>query len=112
MTSEAPTVTDPDVDAMRRARMNASGTITLMVRDEAGRPVGGALVTYGGPPGLMVPGAAMATAPDGSYRIDSLIPGTYTVGIEAEGFEAARKTDIVLTAGQEARVDLVLRRTP
>lgn len=45
----------------------------------------------------------------GQYSAPSLIPGTYTVRVEAKGFKTIERTDIVLGVGQEVRVDLTLQ---
>ncbi len=43
----------------------------------------------------------------GTYSFPVLLPGTYTISISAKGFEGAKETGIVLTAGMEAKVPAV-----
>ncbi len=45
----------------------------------------------------------------GSYRISGLMPGTYEVRIERQGFKTAVRKDIVLLVNQQAVVDVTLQ---
>src|SRR6202140_786998 len=42
----------------------------------------------------------------GEYNAPTLIPGTYTVRVEAKGFRTLDRQNIALEVGQEVRVDL------
>src|SRR5579864_8358484 len=42
----------------------------------------------------------------GEYNAPNLIPGTYTVRVEAKGFKALDRQNVVLEVGKEVRVDL------
>ena len=42
----------------------------------------------------------------GEYNAPTLIPGTYTVRVEAKGFKTLERQNIVLEVGKEVRVDL------
>ena len=68
--------------------------------------------------GAVIPGAAVVvtnvgtntsrnseTNDAGLYRFPSLVPGIYTVRVEAEGFRAAVRTNIELQVQQSARID-------
>ncbi len=45
----------------------------------------------------------------GSYRVDELLPGAYTVTAEKEGFRPVVAREVVLELNQRARLDLVLK---
>jgi len=42
----------------------------------------------------------------GEYNAPTLIPGTYTIRVEAKGFKILNRENVVLVIGQELRVDL------
>src|SRR6202163_4567543 len=42
----------------------------------------------------------------GEYNAPTLIPGTYTVRVEAKGFKTLDRQNVVLEVGKEVRVDL------
>jgi iron complex outermembrane receptor protein len=48
------------------------------------------------------------TDAQGHYRFESVMPGTYTVDVRAQGFQAGHSTEVVLTAGQNAERDIQL----
>ena len=48
------------------------------------------------------------TTADGRYTFSILIPGTYELTVQASGFKKAVQSDIILTAGQSAEVNLKL----
>lgn len=50
----------------------------------------------------------VTTQDDGSYRFDSLPPGTYTLSIRVEGFAPIEQRGIGVLAGQLAPVDVIL----
>ena len=80
-----------------------SGTIT----DQTGGAIAGATVTVldverGVPRTLTTDDAGVYTAPN-------LIPGQYTVHVEAKGFNAIERKDITVQVGQDVRVDLTLK---
>jgi hypothetical protein len=74
------------------------------------------------PSGAVVP-AAMVTVTDvargvartlttdtaGQYSAPSLTPGTYSVRVEAKGFNVVQRTDITVGVGQEVRIDVTLQ---
>jgi len=51
----------------------------------------------------------LTTDDAGAYSAPSLIPGTYVVKVEYQGFKAVERQNIVLEVGKEVRVDLSLQ---
>jgi hypothetical protein len=49
------------------------------------------------------------TAPDGAYLLNFLLPGTYTVEVEKNGFQKHVTTGVVVTAGGNLRIDVPLQ---
>jgi hypothetical protein len=47
---------------------------------------------------------------DGSFRAESLVPGSYLVTLHKYGFAEARREDVRVQPGEEARVDFALSR--
>ena len=83
----------------------AAGAIEARVIDTSGRAVEGALVLVEDahqPAHLWPP---LATAPDGSFRIDDLPPGTFTVSVRA-GEGEMRGAEVPVDVGRVARPDL------
>lgn len=48
-----------------------------------------------------------ATGPNGSYSLDGLVPGTFTVEFTANGFQTHRES-VTLSSGEETTVDVLL----
>ena len=48
------------------------------------------------------------TAPDGSFRIDAVDPGTYKVGVTQNGFKTALREQVIVGASQTATVSFQL----
>jgi Carboxypeptidase regulatory-like domain len=48
------------------------------------------------------------TSPEGRFVIPTLVPGTYTIKAELQGFETTTRTGLVLGVGQELTVSLTL----
>src|ERR1700736_757686 len=51
----------------------------------------------------------LTTDQAGEYNAPTLIPGAYTVRVEAKGFKSLNRENVVLEVGQEVRVDLTPR---
>src|SRR5438046_3751598 len=51
----------------------------------------------------------VVTDGDGRYRAQQLAPGPYEVSVELQGFRTARVTDLTLTVGQDAGVNMQLK---
>ena len=82
-------------------------SIIGQVRDESGGVLPGVTATATSP-ALLVPQVVAVTDERGEYRVTPLAIGTYTVEYTLPGFQTVRRTDIRLTAGFTARVDVVL----
>ncbi len=85
-----------------------TGTIRGVVSDQAGAVVAGATI-YVKNQATGVESAKFKTTGDGIYNIPSLIPGTYTVTVEAPNFKRALVTDIELKVDQVATIDAALQ---
>src|SRR5216683_7248387 len=51
----------------------------------------------------------LSTDEAGAYNAPTLIPGTYTVRVEAKGFKKLERQNVTLVVGQEVRVDLIVQ---
>jgi hypothetical protein len=51
----------------------------------------------------------LTTDEAGEYNAPTLIPGTYTVRVEAKGFKKLERQNVVLEVGQEVRVDATVQ---
>ena len=78
-----------------------------VVTDKSGAVVQNATVT------ITNNGTNIATAArtdeHGLYTITGLRPGSYSVKVEAQGFEVAERKDLVLQVNQQTTVDFTLR---
>ncbi|HTS66273.1 MAG TPA: TonB-dependent receptor [Candidatus Acidoferrales bacterium] len=84
----------------------ANGEITGTVTDSSGAAVAGAAVsTTNTETGFK---QSAKTSDTGLYRLTVLPLGTYELEVQASGFGNAKRTGIVLTAGQIATVDVPL----
>ena len=83
------------------------GRILGTVTDQSGAVIAGAMVTVID----TQRGVArnLTTDPAGEYNAPNLIPGTYTVRVEAKGLQTVNRENIVLEVGKEIRVDLTPR---
>ncbi|MGH9693541.1 MAG: carboxypeptidase-like regulatory domain-containing protein, partial [Bryobacteraceae bacterium] len=83
-----------------------TGTILGDVRDASGAAIAGAKVTVTD----TQKGTAQQYATDnsGSYYAPFLIPGTYRVSVEKEGFKRSVSEDLPLSVDQKARTDFTL----
>jgi hypothetical protein len=95
------------VTAARAQIPSPTGNVYGSVVDEHGEPIAGASVTLAGED------ATRRTATDarGDFRFLSLLPGTYSVALEQEGFHAQR-LELVVQAGRNAVLDATLRLAP
>src|SRR5260370_1830121 len=85
----------------------ASATLLGEVRDESGALAPAAIVTARQDATGFVRTAV--TSAQGAYRIDELVPGTYTVTAEKSGFRMMEVKDVRLEVNQKARFDLILK---
>jgi len=83
-----------------------TGSILGTVRDAAGAEVPGAVVT------ITEQGKGTSTTyqtdPSGSYVAPFLIPGTYEISVDLQGFKKYLRRGVVLQVNQRARVDVAL----
>ncbi|MEK7830495.1 MAG: carboxypeptidase-like regulatory domain-containing protein, partial [Acidobacteriota bacterium] len=83
-----------------------TGSILGTVRDNSGAAVKGAKVT------ITEPGKSSAssfiTDDDGGYTAAFLIPGTYNISVEANGFKKGVTNNVVVQIDQKARIDFAL----
>lgn len=84
-----------------------TGTILGAVKDPSGAALPGAKVTVTD----VGKGTTTQTQTDqsGEYNVPFLIPGTYTVSIEKEGFTRAVSQSVTLEVDQKQRVDVALQ---
>lgn len=89
------------------AQGGATGTILGTVTDNSGAVVPKATVT------VTNTGTSVAsrtqTSDTGNYTVPYLNPGTYSVSVEAPGFQKAIVNNISLVVDQSARVDAILK---
>lgn len=83
---------------------NSGGSITGVVTDGAGTPVGGAKVT-------LTDGPSTFTGPDGSYTIGLAKPGSRTVGFSKAHYGSSSKS-VDVTLGATATLDAVIEADP
>src|SRR5437870_13633560 len=81
------------------------GAIGGTVRDESGAVMPGATVTLSSP-GVI--GGDQSTVSDGTgaYQFTRLVPGTYSVKAELQGFRTVIQEDIRVSADNTSRADL------
>jgi hypothetical protein len=84
----------------------SSGRILGTVMDQSGGVVAGATVTVTDTERGVT--KILTTNEPGEYNAPNLTPGTYKVRVEAKGFKAVERQNIVLEVGKEIRVDMTL----
>src|SRR5579863_3761362 len=83
------------------------GRILGDVTDQSGGVVSGATVTVlDTQRGVS---RTLITDDAGEYNAPTLIPGTYTIRVEAKGFSRVERQNVVLEVGHEVRIDLTLQ---
>lgn len=92
--------------SIAHAQGNAFGSITGRVTDASGNVVPGAKVTATNT-GTGVASETVSTDA-GIYQVLQLIPGTYTLNIEAPGFKASQQTDIRVQVADVLEIDAAL----
>jgi hypothetical protein len=92
--------------AGRASAQVTTGTIVGSVQDQQGAAVPGARVTITEVNKGTV--SMHTTASDGSFMAPFLIPGTYDVAVELQGFKRFTHKGVVLQVNQRARVDAAL----
>ena len=80
------------------------GRILGAITDQSGGVISGATVTIIDKDRGVA--RTLTTDAAGEYNAPTLIPGTYTVRVEARGFKTVERQNVVLEVGKEVRVDL------
>ena len=83
------------------------GRILGTVSDQTGGVISGATVTVIDKDRGVA--RTLTTDQAGEYNAPTLIPGTYTVRVEAKGFKLLERQNVELEVGREVRVDLTLQ---
>jgi hypothetical protein len=94
--------------ASAHAQAVGSATIRGRVADESGAGIPGVTVTVSSP-SLQLRERTFVSEQDGEYQIRSLPLGMYAMKFELGGFQTILREGIQLSAGFEARVDIVLK---
>src|SRR5579864_9603711 len=84
-----------------------NGRILGVVVDQTGGVVSGATVTIVDKDRGVA--RTLTTDDAGEYNAPNLIPGTYIVRVEANGFKRLERQNVVLEVGKEIRVDLTVQ---
>src|SRR5215471_887385 len=86
---------------------SGNATLTGTVQDASGAVIPNAAVTIRN----VDTGVAheVITNNAGLYYVPNLIPGSYTVNVEAKGFKVQRVEGVLLVIDQQARIDVQLR---
>src|SRR6185436_1321487 len=90
------------------AQAVGSASIRGRVTDESGAGVPGVTVTVSSP-ALQLRERTTVSEQEGEYQIRSLPLGAYTVRVELTGFNTVLREGIQLSAGFEARVDIIMK---
>jgi len=85
-----------------------TGSILVKAADDQGGLMPGVAITISSP--VLVAGTMTAvTDAEGVYRFPSLVPGTYTVKVELQGFSTIIREGIVITTGQTTPVEIGMK---
>ncbi len=85
---------------------STQGLIVGTVADSTGAAVGNATIKVTNVDTAVV--SATTADASGSYQVTNLVPGHYTVHVDAAGFKSADLQQLVLTARQQLRADAAL----
>jgi hypothetical protein len=85
---------------------NPSGLVHGQISDPSGLPVPAARVAAVSSTGQAILGVVHS---DGSYDIQGLAPGIYTVKARAKGFDPFEQANVQVTAGKTGKVDISLK---
>jgi hypothetical protein len=92
--------------AVRLPAQTGSGTLRGQITDPSGAVVAGGTVLATGANGQS---RGADVAKDGSYEIQGLTPGTYTVSAAAKGFAPFEQPNVNVTTGQAQKLDIRLK---
>src|SRR5205823_5040947 len=82
------------------------GKITGAIIDASGAAVEGARVTVRNTATSQV--REVVTNQTGAYDVPFLVPGSYAVRVEKQGFKSATRSDVLLQVGDVSRVDFTV----
>src|SRR6476661_8612061 len=87
-------------------RAQTGGTIAGVVQDESAAAIPGATVTITN----VNTGIIRTTVSDagGRYRVAALIPGSYEIQVELQGFQTAVRKGLTLNVGSEIDIPMTL----
>src|SRR5271157_5936177 len=85
---------------------NPSGSVKGMISDPSGAGVPTARVAAVSPSGQVKAGVVH---PDGSYGINGLAPGVYTIRARSKGFAIFEQQNVQVTAGETGKVNIALQ---
>src|SRR5918912_1040109 len=85
-----------------------TGSILVRATDEQGAVTPGVSVTITSP-ALIAGSMSGVTDAGGVYRFPSLVPGTYTVKLELQGFQTVVRENVAVLVGQTTPVELQLK---
>jgi hypothetical protein len=83
-----------------------SAVIAGRVADETGAALPGALVEARTSNGAIA--STAWTASTGTYRLENLSPGAYTVNVAIPNFATTRRADVSLASGETKQIDMVM----
>ena len=93
---------------VRAQAQTATGTIRGQVTDPSGAVVPNVSVMATPAPGQPGQAKAATVGKDGTYQINGLMPGTYSVSAVAQGFAPFEQTSVEVKAGQPRQMDIKL----
>src|SRR5205807_4776449 len=85
-----------------------TGSILVRTVDEQGAVTPGVSVTISSP-ALVAGSMTGVTDAGGVYRFPSLVPGTYVVKLELQGFQTIVRQNVAVLVGQTTPVELQLK---
>jgi hypothetical protein len=92
----------------RPAAGQGVGAIAGTVTDSSGAVQPGAAITLSSAQGTLASNQEALTDARGAYQFPRLVPGTYVVRAQLQGFRTVEQRSIIVTADQTARADLTL----
>src|SRR5438067_1868940 len=89
------------------AAAQVTGSIAGIVKDASGAVLPGVTVSVTGA-ALQRASATTVSAPDGTYRLTLIPPGTYEVRFELSGFSAVTRRDVEVAINQQTTIDAAM----
>ena len=86
------------------AQAQTTGSITGLVTDDSGAVLPGVTITLSGE--RLIGGAqTQVSDASGTYRFDRLVPGSYNVKFELQGFRTVERPDVRISAAFVASIN-------